>query len=243
MNTAMKDPMFATTLAAILRERGVDVIYPCVRDLLENGLTLARFSDGEFKPQRQDITQYMAAWSKHVGLGEEECRSWLIEYCVAMLSPISRTSPSGIRHSTKSNIKYVYRSDVPFSCEHEDNSFRAQCSKDCPAYAAMIPNACGGRNETSKESALARPADVVEAQVISVKAIYRDQFEIALRFIHDETKKKIKKKRIVQLLNEQGLKTRTGRRWTYSILHSELTKIKGNQVADTPNQSMDTDAE
>lgn len=239
----MKDPMFATTLATILRERGVDVIYPCVQDLLENGLILARFSDGEVKPQRQDITQYMAGWSKHVGLGEEECRSWLIEYCVAMLSPISRTSPSGIRHSTKSNIKYIYRSDVPFSCEHEDNSFRARCSKDCPAYAAMIPKACGKRKETSKESALGRPADVVQAQAIPGKVTYRDQFEIALRLIHNETKKKIKKKRIIQLLNEQGLKTRTGRRWTYSILHSELTKSEGNQVTDTPNQSMDTGAE
>ena len=100
----MNDHLFAVTLFAILRKRGVDVIYPCVHDLLENGLVLDRFSDSEVKPQRQDITQYMAAWSKHVGLREEECRSWLIEYCVTMLAPISRTSPSGIRHSTKSNI-------------------------------------------------------------------------------------------------------------------------------------------
>ncbi len=76
----MKDTLFATTLAAMFRERGEDAIYPCIQDLLDNGLTLARFSHGEVKPQRQDITQYMAAWSKHVGLGDEECRSWLIEY-------------------------------------------------------------------------------------------------------------------------------------------------------------------
>ncbi len=237
----MKDTLFATTLAAMLRERGEDVIYPCIQDLLDNGLTLARFSPGEVKPQRQDITQYMAAWSKHVGLGDEECRSWLIEYCVVMLSPISRTSPSGIRHSTKSNIKYIYRSDVPFICEHENNPFRAKCFRGCPAYAAMTAKACDGRNERSKEPISAQPADVVETQVLPVKAIYRDQFEIALRLVHDETKKGTKKKRIVQLLNEQGLKTRTGRKWTYSILHAELRKVKGNQIAGTSNQNMDTD--
>ena len=239
----MNDHMFTTTLATILRERGVDVIYPCVRDLLENGLALDRFSDSEIKPQRQNITQYMAAWSKHVGLGEEECRSWLIEYCVVMLSPISRTSPSGIRHSTKSNIKYIYKYDVPFSCDHEDNSFKAQCSKDCPAYAAMKAKACNERNERLKEPALARPADVVEIQAMSVKSIYRDQFEIALQVIHDETKKKTKRKKIVQILNEQGLKTRTGRKWTYATLHFELKKVKGNQFPDMPNQNMNTDTE
>lgn len=235
--------MFAKTLAAILREREVDVIYPCIRDLLENGAVLTRFSDSELKPQRQDITQYMAAWSKHVGLGEEECRSWLVEYCVTMLSSISKTSPSGIRHSTKSNIKYIYRSDVPFSCEHENNSFRAQCSRDCPAYVAMITKACDRRNETSRKPSSALPAGIVEAQFIPVKEIYRGQFEISLRLIHDETKKRTKKKKIIQLLNEQGLKTRTGRRWTYGILSYELKKIKGNQVGGTANQSMETDAE
>ena len=237
----MKDTLFATTLAAMLRERGEDAIYPCIQDLLDNGLTLARFSYREAKPQRQDITQYMAAWSKHVGLEAEECRSWLIEYCVVMLSRISKTSLSGIRHSTKSNIKYIYRSDVPFVCEHENNLFRAKCFKDCPAYAAIITKACDGKNETSKEPISAQPADVVETQVLPVKAIYRDQFEIALRLVHDETKKGTKKKLIVHLLNEQGLKTKTGRRWTYSTLYAELRKAKGNQVAGTPNQSMDTD--
>ena len=237
----MKDTLFATTLAAMLRERGEDAVYPCIQDLLDNGLPLARFSPGEVKPQRQDIPQYMAAWSKHVGLGDEECRSWLIEYCVVMLAPISRTSLSGIRHSTKSNIKYIYRSDIPFVCEHENNPFRAKCSKECPAYAAMIAKACDGRNKKARESISERPADVVEEPVFPVKAIYRDQFEIALRLVHDETKKGTKKKLIVQLLNEQGLKTKTGRRWTYSILHAELRKVKGNQVAGTPNQSMDTD--
>ena len=237
----MKDALFATTLATMLRERGEDAIYPCIQDLLDNGLTLGRFSPGEVKPQRQDITQYMAAWSKHVGLGDEECRSWLIEYCVVILSPLSKTSLSGIRHSTKSNIKYIYRSDVPFVCEHENNPFRAKCSKECPAYAAIIPKACDARNEKANESTSERPADIVEAPDLPVKAIYRDQFEIALRLVHDETKKGTKKKLIVQLLNEQGLKTKTGRRWTYSILHAELKKEKGNQVAGTSNQNMDTD--
>lgn len=224
METAMKKTLFATTLADLFRERDMEAIYPCIQDLLKNGLILSRFSDSEAKPQRQDITQYMAAWSRHVGLSEEECRSWLIEYCMVMLSPISKTSSSGIRHSTKSNIKYIYKYGIPFSCDHETNPFKAQCKKDCSAYAAVVDKAGRGEDEISKKPVFTPPVDVIEDQFTPVKAIYKDQFETALQLIHDETQKKTPIKKIVRILNEQGLKTKTGRIWTYSTLYSELKK-------------------
>jgi len=78
-------------------------------------------------------------------------------------------------------------------------------------------------------------ADIVETQGLPVKAIYRDQFETALQLALDEIKKGTKKKLIVEILNEQGLKTKTGRKWTYSILRRELKKANHNQADDTPN--------
>ena len=70
-------------LETMLGEPRKATIYPCIRDLVEHGIDLARFSAGEIKPQRQDVTQYVAAWSRHAGLGEEETRDWLIDYCSA----------------------------------------------------------------------------------------------------------------------------------------------------------------
>ena len=63
---------FLSTLDTMLGDRGKERIYPCIRDLVEHGLDLARFAAGEITPQRQDITQHLAAWSRHAGLSEEE---------------------------------------------------------------------------------------------------------------------------------------------------------------------------
>ena len=80
---------FLSILDTMLGDRGRDRIYPCIRDLVEHGLELARFSAGEITPQRQDITQYLAAWSRHAGLSEEESSRWLIDYCIDMLPSLS----------------------------------------------------------------------------------------------------------------------------------------------------------
>jgi len=52
---------FLNVLDTLLGDRGQDALYPCIRDLVEHGLDLARFAAGETPPQRQDITQYLAA--------------------------------------------------------------------------------------------------------------------------------------------------------------------------------------
>ena len=93
-------------LETILGDRGKNTFYPCIWDLVEHGLDLARFSADEIKSQRQDITQYLAAWSRHTGLSEEESSSWLIDYCIGRLSSLSTRSPAAIRHNTKSNLRY-----------------------------------------------------------------------------------------------------------------------------------------
>jgi len=109
MDTMPEKQSFLTALTAVLGDRGTERIYPCIRDLVGNGLVLSRFSADDRTPHRQDITQYLAAWCRYAGLTAEECRTWLTEYCMYVLSSISKTSLSGIRHSTKSNIRYIGR--------------------------------------------------------------------------------------------------------------------------------------
>ena len=69
---------FLNVLDTLLGDRGKDTLYPCIRDLVEHGLDLARFAAGERTPQRQDITQYLAAWSGMPGsVKRKRAPGWL----------------------------------------------------------------------------------------------------------------------------------------------------------------------
>ena len=227
MDIEMTDTSFLARLRTLLGDRDRAVIYLCIQDLVENGLALARFSPGDRIPTRQDVTQYIAAWCRHAGLTDEDCRGWLIEYCVVMLSSISTTSTSGIRHSTRSNVKYIYRADVPFVCECDDNPFRAHCGGNCPVYADMQGRFIERKSkEPDIDDAIERPAEIFEIQKPSVRDTYKDQFEAALEVIRSEMEKGTGRKAILDLLIERGFKTRTGKKWTYSILGNEQSRIR-----------------
>jgi hypothetical protein len=215
---------YLTTLNTLLGDRAKDVVYLCIRDLLDNGLDLARFSPGDNRPQRQDITQFLAAWSRHAGLSEEESRSWLIEYCTTVLEPISSRTPAAIRHSTKSNLKYIYNSAVPFLCDCEKNQFRAQCGTSCPVHAEMLAKFELRIIEAANPKPIVRPPPPTYQPYLSVKKQHAEQFQKAMLVAVAEVEKGTKLNHIVTLLNTSGLKSRTGRQWRYGTLHSELEK-------------------
>ncbi|MCK5507361.1 MAG: hypothetical protein KAI50_02440 [Desulfobacterales bacterium] len=220
--------MYLNKLRKILTENNEKYLFPCIRDLVANGLNLERFSDEDRIPSRQDITQYLAAWFKHTGLSSDECRKWMIEYCVGMLSAISSSSKSRIRHSTKSNIKYIYKSDVTVNCRCKQNSFKALCDPACPIYEEMTQRA-----KESEAVSILKPkriadkgvADEIVSIQISSKEKYRDQFKKAMEVAHNHIQQRVSKKEIVNLLNNSGFKTRTGKKWSYSILVVELKKL------------------
>ncbi len=216
-----------TKLKTFLGDHGQDVIYPCIQDLVENGLTVARISPADRIPTRQDVTQYIAAWCRHAGLNEEDCNGWLVDYAVVMLSSISRASPSGMRHSTKSNVRYIYHADIPFICECDENPFRAQCSIDCPVHVDMQAKLIERKSkEPDIGYAIERPAGIFEIQKPSVRETYKDQFEAAMEVIRGEMEKGTGRKAILSLLIERGFKTRTGKKWTYSLLGNEQSRIR-----------------
>jgi hypothetical protein len=166
-----------------------DTLYPCIRDLVEHGLSLARFAAGERTPQRQDVTQYLAAWSRHAGLSEEAASAWLVDYCVGLLASLSKRTSAGIRHSTKSNLRYIYRSAVPFLCHGANNPFRANCRPDCPVYADMQAKLRAKASELGQPRPLARPPASVIEPVLPVKAACLKQFRTGLRLALDEVRK------------------------------------------------------
>ena len=224
-------------LKRILKKNDEKYLFPCIEYLVTNGLNSERFSSEDHRPSRQDVTQYLAAWFKRIGISVDECRDWMIEYCVDLLSAISSSSNSQIRHSTKSNIKYIYKSDVSFECGCENNIFKAPCERNCPVYEEMSDKYKKRRVREAKRSyEPERIHHEEQIETVSVKQKYRDQFKKALEVLQDQIKKGVSKPDIVTLLNDRGFKTRTGRKWSYSVFLTEAKshhfepELKENEV-------------
>lgn len=222
---------FLSAMRGLARERGGERVYPCIADLLEHGLTLTRFAPGKRPPERQDITQYLAAWSRHAGLSQEECRAWLIDYCGVVLASLSRRTFAGIRHSTQANIRYIYKDEVPFLCQCEKNRFKARCGPECPLYAEMQARLAANPDEPWPPRVRPRSSLVPFTPVLPVKAVHREQFEKALELIREEAAKGTSRARIFHLIQERGFKTRTGRKWTLATFYREIVTVLGSRRA------------
>ncbi len=99
----MDQKLFIDRLNSLLDDAAGVSIYPCIDDLVANGIQLSSFSSSDLIPSRQDVTQYLAAWCRDVHIGRDACRTWLFDYAVSMLASLSKSSASRIRHSTKAN--------------------------------------------------------------------------------------------------------------------------------------------
>jgi hypothetical protein len=217
--------MHLIKLREILESYEETVLFPCVVDLVENGIQADRFSSHEQVSSRQDVTQFLATWFKYINVAPEVCQDWLIDYCTSVLSAISSSSKSQIRHSTKSNVKYVYGSAVEFNCRCTENSFKATCNPSCKAYDEMIhkdQNSSSFLIDEFNDNKFEQ--DV--APVLSSKEKYKEQFIEAANIIRIHYGNNLARKEIVKILNDQGFKTRTGKSWTIGILGHELKNIE-----------------
>ena len=220
----MDQNLFFDRLTKLLAESDGETIYPCIGDLVINGLQTTRFTSTDKMPNRQDVTQYLAKWCRHAQLSEDDCRTWLSDYALSMLSPLSKSSPSAIRHSTKHNVKYTYKAKCPFACTRDDNTFRATCSKSCPIYSdttfrPVLPAPWVPEDHQPPPS----PVPVI---IPTKRELYCEQFQSALQLISDKLLQGRKKTVILSILQEKGLKTRTGKEWTYTTLMSEIKKLR-----------------
>lgn len=222
---AVEQNQFMERLVTMLDESGVMAIFPCIADLVVNGIQTSRFAPSNHLPSRLDVTQYLATWCRDAHLSENACRTWLCDYAVLTLSSLSKSSPSAIRHSTKSYVKYIYKSEHPFLCEQESNGFRAECSKTCRVYNEMVIKALKAKADAVvvMERRQAVPPPTIPTP--TVKELHREDFLSAMQLVSHELSKGTKKADILILLKKQGKKTRTGREWTYGILDAEIQKL------------------
>lgn len=201
-------------------------IYACILDLLSNGIVAERFKAGESFPSRQDVTHFILAWLKHNGVPADRCRNWMIRYCERELSPISSSSPSRIRHSTKSLIKYIYRSEeVSFDCSCEQNKLKAACEPNCPIYGEMKYKHQVRMKQLHDDINYVRPKVQPSAKpLLQVRQRYKEQFEKAMDVVREHLNQVSTLDEMKRYLNDQGYKTRTGKPWTIPTLHHEIKK-------------------
>jgi hypothetical protein len=150
---------------------------------------------------------------------------WLIDFTVDVLSLISSSKPSEIRHSTKSITKYVHRSNINFSCKCRNNDFKAVCSSDCPIYEKMeeiylrdIEIEQKRIEELQKKSVADDPVPDIDPESLPVTKRYKKQLEEAVILITQYQNEGRSKKEILAMLNKKGYRTITGRAWKLSNL-------------------------
>ncbi len=229
MKESDTDVDYLKTLRKAFSKAIKSYLFPCIEDLVKNGLSLSRFSSDEFKPMRVDITKFIASWFKFTGLAADEYRQWLIDYSTDILSVISSSSKSRIRHSTKSIIKYIHNSDISFECDCENNQFKAVCAKSCPVYTRMLQLAqekearkANVTYEITEEDRLNRQKMTYTQLPQSKREEFKEQYEKAMLFVKEKAKSHISIKNLISLLDEDGYKSAIGKTWTYSALHNSL---------------------
>jgi hypothetical protein len=213
-------------LKKLLDDAQKQKIYCCMLDLLTNGIVPERFNSGETFPTRQDVTHFILAWLKYVGVPADRCRNWIIRYCERELSPISSSSPSRIRHSTKSLIKYIYRSeDVSFDCGCEQNKLKAACEPSCPIYGEMKRKHKIRMKQLDDDIHYVRPKIQPMAEPLPrIKERHQEQFDKAMEAVREHLNQVSSPDEMTRYLNDQGYKTRTGKSWTISTLYREVKK-------------------
>ena len=213
-------------LSRLTQHNGLGEIHQCIEDLVANGLRPERFSAGEVRPDRQTVTQYFASWCRRVGLSQEECAEWLVDYCQETLAPLSHSSLSQIRHSTKSNLKYIYRDASGFVCYGRHNFFKAACSEACPFYheQMLLYEKYLQEKEAVKNYAL-REVPLEERLAQQLQEETKQKFAACIKLIREKAGEGLNYPQIVAFLNAREYKTRQGKPWNVANLRACLKKL------------------
>lgn len=204
-----------------LVERTGHSVPPWLEDLLQRGPRLETWVPPETRPNRVLITEFLARWLKAAGVSQEDCLNWLLPYCCEVLAQYSKSGPSAIRHGTKANVRWVYKSDFAFDFQSMAQEALQGKSNSNPDYGAVLDRWQELQVE-AKAAARAAYRPPPFERVLPVKERFRAQFLAGLELARQQEKEGATLTAIVALLNERGLRTRTGRQWTVGILYRSL---------------------
>ncbi len=194
-----------------------------LEDLLCHGPRWEHWEPFEMRPDRMILTEFLARWLKYVGLSEEEALEWLMPYCMEILKPYSKSGPSAIRHGTKANTRWVYRSPFPFDFDAIYLEVAGKTVPGQPLYKPVFER-WHELLYVAKEDARKNYVPPIIPIFVPVKKRFQEQFQKALEFARQKKSEGMRLEQITELLNNQGYLTRTGRKWTATTLHVSLRK-------------------
>src|SRR5579862_5528336 len=139
-----------------------------LEDLLLLGPRFELWSLGALKPNRMFLTELLGRWSKFAGLSEDACLSWLMPFCCEVLAKTSKTGPSGIRHGTLANTRWVYKSPFPFDFDAIVRDLPEGAFQNIPPYMPVFARWWDLLDE-AKEAARRSYVPPVFAPVLAVK--------------------------------------------------------------------------
>ncbi len=195
-----------------------------LQDLLVAGPRLEKWTPPERRANRVLVTEFLARWLKDAGLSQEECLEWLDPYSLEVLAQYSRSGRSAIRHGTKANVRWVYKSDFVFDFEAIAREVAGNPLGEVAAYMPILErwNDLQWQAKEDKRRSYVPP---VFQPIIPCKVRHREQFLKAMEIVKEKKREGMKPGKIVELLNEQGYLTRTGRKWTLGTLSQSLHDV------------------
>jgi hypothetical protein len=176
-------------------------------------------------PNRVALTEFLGRWLKAAGVPQDRALDWLLEYCRQVLAQFSKTGPSGIRHGTKANTRWVYKSALSFDFDAIARHELAPDWTGKPAYMhvfhrwrELLPE------EKAKELERYRQNYRPPERILPVKVRHSERFEQGMKFAREKRAAGEDLEKIRVQLNEAGYPTRTGRKWSNSTLDRELRR-------------------
>lgn len=215
---------------------GKKPIPPWLEDLLVVGPRLEKWIPPEKRANRVLVTEFLARWLKDAGLSQEECLEWLNPYCLEVLAQYSKSGPSAIRHGTKANVRWVYKSDFVFDFEAIAREVADNPLGTVAAYMPILER-WNNLQWEAKEHQRRSYVPPVFVPVVPIKQKFREQFLKAMEFAKQKRSEGVKPGKIVAMLNEQGYLTKTGRKWTLGILSQSLRDVTPLRCFQDPPQA------
>jgi hypothetical protein len=224
---------FLTMLKGFVEPKGVASIPAWLEDLILAGPRLELWKPPDGRVNRMMLTEFLARWMKNAGMAEEEAVAWLLPYSCEVLAAYSQSGMSMIRHGTKANVRWVYKSNLRFDFDDIARVAAADNPHDLPAYMP-VARIWYDRLWEEKDRRRREYVPPVFEPFIPVKKRHREQFEKALALARQKQAEGESCRVIADLLNEQGLLTKTGRKWTQSIVHNCLREAGVKEMWSKP---------
>lgn len=193
-----------------------------LEDLVLHGPRYDQWNLPSGRPNRMELTEFLARWLKAKGVSQEQAIQWLLDYCFQVLAPFSKTGPSGIRHGTKANTRWVYNSELFFDFEALASQPPETQWESKPPYMHVFARFHELLPAEKQRAFQVRLRSIPVQVTLPVKERHREKYQQGLQLAREKVGAGQSLEKIVTALNEAGYPTRTGRRWTTGTLYRSL---------------------